>query len=56
VLCKKSNYIVEYKREPSKRLSKKQLHISKSCKKGKAVKDYAESSYKMRATALMIDT
>ena len=53
--CEESNYVVEYKREPSRRSSKKQLHIGKSCRKGKAVEDYAESSYRIRATALTVD-
>ena len=55
-LCEESNYVVEYKRKPSKRSSKKQLHIGKSRRKGKAVEDYAESSYRMRAMALTVDT
>ena len=54
-LYQESNYIIKYKREPSRRLPKKQLHIGKSRRKGKAVKDNVESSYRIRATALTVD-
>jgi len=55
-LYQESNYVIKYKRELSRRSPKKQLHISKSRRKGKAVEDYAESSYRIRAMALTVDT
>ena len=42
MLCKEGNYVVEYKRELGRRLPKKQLYVSKSCRKEKAVEYDAE--------------
>ena len=55
-LCEEGNYVVEYKGEPSRRSPKKQLHIGKSRRKGKAVEYDAEGGNRMRVTALTVDT
>jgi hypothetical protein len=41
--------------ELNKRLSKKQLYISKSCRKGKAVKYNTEGGNRIRVIALTVD-
>ena len=56
MLYKEGNHVIEYKGEPGQRSPKKQLYISKSRRKGKAVKYDAEGGTRMRVMALTIDT
>jgi hypothetical protein len=55
-LYEEGNYVIEYKGEPSRRSPKKQLHIGKSRRKGKAVEYNTEGGNRIRVTALTVDT
>ena len=55
MLCKESNHIIKYKGELSKKLPKKQLHISKSGRKGKAVEYNTKGGNRIRVIVLTVN-
>jgi hypothetical protein len=55
VLYKENNYIIEYKGELSRKSSKKQFYISKSRRKGKAVKYNIKGGNRIKVMALTVD-